>query len=100
MLPATWTAASRRLGLRGFGPANQDQAALYLADQRGALASVDRGQLSDEAMARLAGEWASFLLHHGGSAYGQPVKSPGQLRRFFDAHLRGQTLPEDGSRLG
>lgn len=100
MLPATWKAASRRLGLRGFGPANQDQAALYLADQRGALVSVDRGQLSDEAMARLAGEWASFPLHHGGSAYGQPVKSAGQLRRFFEAQLRGQRQPAAGSRLG
>lgn len=91
MLPATWEAASRRLGLRGFGPANQDQAALYLADQRGALAAVDRGQLCDEAMARLAGEWASFPLHHGGSAYGQPVKAAGQLRRFFNEQLHGQT---------
>ncbi len=100
MLPATWMAASSHLGLRGFGPANQDQAALYLADQRGALASVDRGQLSDEAMARLAGEWASFPLHHGGSAYGQPVKSAGELRRFFDQQLRGPTPPAAGSRLG
>ncbi len=100
MLPATWKAASRRLGLRGFGPANQDQAALYLADQRGALASVDRGQLSDEAMARLAGEWASFPLHHGGSAYGQPVKRAGELRRFFDAQLRGPIQPTAASRLG
>ncbi|QPN56269.1 glycoside hydrolase family 104 protein [Synechococcus sp. CBW1107] len=100
MLPATWKAASSRLGLRGFGPANQDQAALYLVDQRGALASVDRGQLSDDAMARLAGEWASFPLHHGGSAYGQPVKRAGELRRFFDAQLRGQTQPAAASRLG
>ena len=87
MLPATWEAASRRLGLRSFGPANQDQAALYLADQRGALAAIDRGQLCDEAMARLAGEWASFPLHHGGSAYGQPVKAASQLRRFFNEQL-------------
>lgn len=103
MLPATWKAASRRLGLRGFGPANQDQAALYLADQRGALAAIDRGQLSDEAMARLAGEWASFPLHHGGSAYGQPVKSTGQLRRFFEEQLHGRPLqPQLGAegRLG
>ncbi|MCP9799468.1 hypothetical protein [Synechococcus sp. RedBA-s] len=90
MLPATWKAASLRLGLRGFGSANQDQAALYLADQRGALAAIDRGQISDEAMARLAGEWASFPLHHGGSAYGQPVKSAGQLRRFFEEQLHGR----------
>jgi lysozyme len=88
MLPATWEAASRRLSLRGFGPANQDQAALLLADQRGALADVDRGELSDEAMARLAGEWASFPLHHGGSAYGQPVKTAQGLRRFFQERLR------------
>ncbi|MCP9839573.1 glycoside hydrolase family 104 protein [Synechococcus sp. J7-Johnson] len=92
MLPATWEAASRRLGLRGFGPANQDQAALYLADQRGALAAIDRGQLCDDSLARLAGEWASFPLHHGGSAYGQPVKAAGQLRRFFNEQLKRPTL--------
>ncbi|WP_094553876.1 glycoside hydrolase family 104 protein [Synechococcus sp. 1G10] len=92
MLPATWEAASRRLGLRGFGPANQDQAALYLADQRGALAAIDRGQLCDDSLARLAGEWASFPLHHGGSAYGQPVKDAGQLRRFFKEQLLRPTL--------
>lgn len=100
MMPATWRSASRSLSLRGFGPANQDQAALYLADQRGALELIDRGQLCDEAMARLAGEWASFPLHHGGSAYGQPVKSATQLRRFFQQQLDRQPPQLADSRLG
>jgi muramidase (phage lysozyme) len=74
-LPTTWEAASRRLGLKGFGPANQDQVALHLVEARGALAAVDRGELCDETMHRLSPEWASFPTHSGGSAYGQPAKS-------------------------
>jgi muramidase (phage lysozyme) len=98
-LPATWNAASRRLGLRGFGPANQDQVALYLADQRGALAAVDRGGLSDAAMARLAHEWASFPLPCGSSAYGQPVKSAEELRQFYAEALQRHRELVAGSSL-
>jgi len=103
MLPATWKAASRSLSLRGFGPANQDQAALYLAERRGVLTAIDRGQLCDESMARLAWEWASFPLQHGGSAYGQPVKSATELRRFFKEQLHAQApqpQPRADNRLG
>ncbi len=87
-LPATWEAASRRLHLRGFGPANQDQAALYLVDQRGALEAVDRQGLDAETMARLAPEWASFPMLCGNSAYGQPAKSAVDLQRFYQRILR------------
>ena len=41
-MPFTWTMASRKLGLAGFGPHVQDQAAIFLIQRRGALAGGSR----------------------------------------------------------
>ena len=87
-LPATWYEASRRLRLPDFGPKSQDQAALYLMEKRGALASFDSQGLTLEVLARLSPEWASLPAHHGGSYYGQPVKSAAELRRFYAGELQ------------
>jgi lysozyme len=38
-------------------------------------------------MAVLAREWASFPSLQGGSAYGQPVKTPEELTRFYRENL-------------
>jgi lysozyme len=86
-LPGTWREVSRRLGLRSFEPHNQDQAALYLVQRRRALRLFDQKGLDAEVMARLAPEWASLPAHHGGSYYGQPVKSREELRRFYQGAL-------------
>jgi len=91
-LPNTWREAAERLELRSFDPRSQDQAALYLVDRRGVLDQIDRLGLTREVMAVLAREWASFPSTHGGSAYGQPVKTPEELARFYQdnlASLRG-----------
>jgi muramidase (phage lysozyme) len=95
-LPGTWEAANRKLGLSGFGPASQDQAALHLIESRGALADVDRGQLTDRAINRLAQEWASFPTASGVSAYGQPSKTVQQLRAFHRAALRRHQIRTQG----
>lgn len=87
-LPRTWAATAGDLGLRNFGPAAQDQAALRLADRRGALTIVDRHGLSREALARLAPEWASLPTRSGSSHYGQPVKSHGELQQFYAEELK------------
>lgn len=87
-LPDTWEGAADSLSLRGFGPAAQDQAALYLVERSGALAAVDRGRLTPELMARLAPIWASFPTLSGASHYGQPVKRGDELARFYDGRLR------------
>jgi lysozyme len=89
-LPGTWKEAAGRLRLRDFGPASQDQAALYLVEKRGALATLDRQGLSHEVLHRLAPEWASLPTHSGGSHYGQPVKDAEELRRFYLAELGRQ----------
>lgn len=91
-LPSTWQAAQGALGLSGFGPASQDQAALHLMNHRGALADLDRGVLSDQAIDRLAQEWASFPASSGTSLYGQPSKTVSQLRAFHRSALLRQRL--------
>ncbi|WP_254966961.1 glycoside hydrolase family 104 protein [Cyanobium sp. CH-040] len=87
-LPSTWQAVSRQLRLRSFEPHNQDQAALHLVERRGALALFDRAGLTADVMARLAPEWASLPAHHGGSYYGQPVKTRQELLAFYRSALQ------------
>jgi len=86
-MPFTWQMVSRSLGLSDFQPESQDQAALFLIQRRGALALVDRGELTPELAARLAPEWASFPTLAGSSYYGQPVKRYDDLRRFYEETL-------------
>jgi lysozyme len=93
-LPGTWREAAGKLGLRSFSAANQDQAALYLVERRGALAAVDRNGLGTSVLARLAPEWASLPASHGGSHYGPPVKGRDELIRFYASALaRAQQQP-------
>ncbi|MGB7565021.1 MAG: glycoside hydrolase family 104 protein [Prochlorococcaceae cyanobacterium] len=87
-MPDTWQAAAGSLKLKGFGPANQDQAALYLVKRSGALEAIDRGQLTPELMARLAPTWASFPDRSGASVYGQPVRRGDELARFYASNLQ------------
>lgn len=89
-LPTTWNQTAQRLGLRDFRPDSQDQAALHLMQQRGALVAFDRQGLSAEVLARLAPEWASLPTLQGGSHYGQPVKGRQELKRFYERELERQ----------
>ncbi|MCT0208166.1 glycoside hydrolase family 104 protein [Synechococcus sp. CS-1332] len=86
-LPATWGQAAEELQLRDFQPASQDQAALHLVQERGALQSFDRQGLTAEVLARLAPEWASLPTLEGVSHYGQPVKHRSELQRFYQREL-------------
>jgi lysozyme len=86
-MPFTWELASRSLGLGGFGPSVQDQAAIFLIQRRGALELADRGEMTPELAAKLAPEWASFPTLAGQSFYGQPVKRFAQLQAFYEANL-------------
>lgn len=82
-LPGTWHMVARQLGLGSFEPHNQDQAALHLIQRRGALRVFDQEGLTPAVLAKLAPEWASLPAHHGGSHYGQPVKSRHDLIAFY-----------------
>lgn len=86
-LPGTWNSVSNRLGLQGFGPKEQDIAALSLARQRlmplGGLAALKREGLSSRVSAALSPEWASFPTESGKSYYGQPVKKLEDIQRVY-----------------
>ncbi|MEA5442527.1 glycoside hydrolase family 104 protein [Cyanobium gracile UHCC 0281] len=86
-LPTTWDQAASELKLRDFRPASQDQAALHLVHERGALQRFDRHGLTAEVLARLAPEWASLPTLAGVSHYGQPVKDRSELQRFYQREL-------------
>ena len=86
-MPFTWSMASRAMGLTRFHPEAQDQAALYLVQRRGALHLADRGEMSEELVAKLAPEWASFPTLAGQSFYGQPVKRYDDLKAFYEWNL-------------
>ncbi len=94
-MPFTWALASRLLGLRGFGPEVQDQAALLLVQRRGALPLADQGSFTPELAAKLAPEWASFPTLAGRSYYGQPVKRYDALRRFYQENLAKLRASQD-----
>ena len=98
-LPGTWRAAAAKLGLRDFGPRNQDMAALFLVEQRGVLAKLDRQGLTAGVLDGLAREWASLPTHGGRSYYGQPVKSRSELQAFYASQLKLALSPA-GARLG
>lgn len=89
-LPRTWQEAARLLHLPDFGPASQDQAALYLVEKRGVLQRFDRQGLCQEVLARLAPEWASLPTRTGQSYYGQPVHDAQELLRFYSVQLARQ----------
>ena len=88
-LPGTWQSQSSRLGLKKFGPAEQDIAALALARNRlmdlGGLETVRKEGLSQRVAAALSPEWASFPTESGRSYYGQPVKPLAQLQKYYGA---------------
>jgi lysozyme len=86
-LTPTWQSVAKKLGLKGFGPKEQDIAGTYLAHQRlkpiGGFARLEKEGLSPEVAAALSPEWASFPTQSGKSYYGQPVKSLKELQKVF-----------------
>lgn len=86
-MPSTWSEASRKLSLKTFEPENQDQAALYLIERRGALSMADKGIMTPSLANKLAPEWASLPTYSGRSYYGQPVKGFKELSEFYNKNL-------------
>lgn len=80
-MPGTYAGAQQALGLQGFGPQEQDLAAIYLMKRRGVDPTKD--PITPETIAKLAPEWASLPTLQGRSYYGQPVKSLSELQGFL-----------------
>ena len=89
-LTPTWNQQAQKLGLRSFGPVEQDVAALDLARNRlidlGGLSYLKQRGLTREALAALAPEWASLPTMEGRSYYGQPVKGASELQKVYQQY--------------
>ncbi len=83
-LPGTWKGIAGELGLKKFGPEEQDIAALGLIERRGALQPFLSGAKFGTVMDKLAPEWASLPTAAGQSYYGQPVKQLGDLYKYYE----------------
>lgn len=83
-LPGTWKGIAGELGLKKFGPEEQDIAALGLIERRGALQPFLSGAKFGTVMDKLAPEWASLPTAEGQSYYGQPVKQLGDLYKYYE----------------
>jgi muramidase (phage lysozyme) len=78
MILPTWRRMAQSLGLRDFTPASQDQAALWLIREAGALTDVDAGRF-DAAVGKVRRVWASLP----GAGYEQPERSITALRDVY-----------------
>jgi muramidase (phage lysozyme) len=98
-MPGTYGPIAQRLGLRDFGPASQDLAALALMREAGVEPSRD--PVNAQTIAKLAPKWASLPTTSGKSYYGQPVKPLSDLLKVANAPFGSQqsvgTLPADGT---
>lgn len=74
----TWDSVASKLGLPDFSPASQDQAALELIRQRGALADVRAGRFA-VAVEKCKKEWASLP----GAGYGQHENTLARLQAAY-----------------
>ena len=74
LLARYWDAYRRTLALSDFGPASQDVVALQQIRERGALADIDAGRVS-QAVAKVRNIWASLP----GAGYGQREESLDKL---------------------
>jgi muramidase (phage lysozyme) len=82
-LSPTWKGVNQGQN-RPMTPENQDKAAINLIQNRGVNPSAP---LTQQAIARLAPEWASLPTMGGASYYGQPVKRLPDLLEFYNRRL-------------
>lgn len=87
-LNRSWGDMSRNLGLKDFGPENQDIAAIGLLDRSGALDNVLAGDVNG-FVADANGTWASLP----GSPYNQPTKSRSFINRAWNSYTPEVDIP-------
>lgn len=89
-LATTWDECAKALELADFSPGNQDLAAVYLMQRRGAIGRIQAGEL-EAAVKACASIWASLP----GSPYGQPTITLALCRETFAKY--GGTLAADAA---
>lgn len=92
-LKSTWDGVAQRLGLTDFSPTSQDKAIIDKMRTRGALDSIDAGNIRDAIYAARK-EFASFP----GAGYGQPEKTyeymlASYAKHFSTAPIAGPPAP-------
>lgn len=70
---------AKKLGLKDFSPASQDDIAVELIRERGAIALIEQGKIP-EAIARVRKIWASLP----GAGYGQHEQDLKQVLAWYD----------------
>lgn len=75
----TWNDIKKRLSSLTFQAQDQDNAALFLIERRGALRDIEDGNFQS-AIYKLNREWASLP----GSPYGQPRRSMSELEKYYE----------------
>ena len=78
ILQSVWTEVAKRLDLKDFSPFNQDIAALYLLNEKGALEDIERGDIK-LAMKKAGDIWATIP----GSRFGESTKTEESLIKFY-----------------
>jgi muramidase (phage lysozyme) len=76
----TWLRLKAKLSLHNFGPDAQDDCAVQLIKERGALDLIYAGEIA-AAISKCSGEWASLP----GSSAQQPQRSFAQLLNAYQA---------------
>lgn len=94
-LAGTWDDVAPRIGASDFMPENQDLAAVYLMQRRGALDAVLDGDFST-AISKLGREWASLPS----SPYAQPKRSQEFVDDFLTSRNAERTAPEPSGAPG
>ena len=78
-LARTWSGLVARYGFPDFSPASQDEGAVALIDQAGALQLIRAGDF-DGAIAKIAPVWASLP----GAPYGQPTMLMDRAKQVYE----------------
>lgn len=79
----TWIDIAKKLNLESFSPKNQDIAALYLLDQKGAIDDLLRGEVL-KSFYKARKIWASLPA----AGYGQGERSTAQILKWFNESVK------------
>lgn len=87
----TWVAIAKKLKLDSFSPENQDIAALYLIDEKGALPDLMKGDVLT-AFFKIRKIWASLPA----AGYGQGERSEDYIKQWFEYYLKNNNTINQG----
>ena len=87
----TWVSIAKKLKLDSFSPENQDIAALYLIDEKGAISDLMKGDVLT-AFYKIRKIWASLPA----AGYGQGERSEAYIKQWFDYYVKNAKPSSQG----